>query len=69
MESAEIGDAEDARLADGGRHYKRARAREHAYEIVGRAREVAAGEIEDQSLLPILFKTLAGAHWRDEALW
>jgi phage terminase large subunit-like protein len=40
-----------------------------AYEIVDRARKVAAGEIEDQSLLPILFETPAGADWRDEALW
>lgn len=40
-----------------------------AYEIVERARKVARGEIDDPSLLPVLFETDANADWRDEALW
>lgn len=40
-----------------------------AFEIVDRARKVAAGEIDDPSMLPILFETPADADWRDEALW
>lgn len=40
-----------------------------AHEIVDRARKVARGEIDDPSLLPILFETPDDADWRDEALW
>jgi phage terminase large subunit-like protein len=40
-----------------------------AFEIVDRARKVARGEIEDTSMLPILFETPADADWRDEDLW
>jgi phage terminase large subunit-like protein len=40
-----------------------------AYEIVDYARKVARGEIEDPSMLPILFETPADADWRDEAIW
>ncbi|ABE62542.1 phage Terminase [Nitrobacter hamburgensis X14] len=39
-----------------------------AWEIVDRARKVATGEINDPSMLPILFETDAGADWKDEAL-
>ena len=40
-----------------------------AYEIVDYARKVARGEIDDPTMLPILFETPADADWRDEALW
>ncbi len=40
-----------------------------AYEIVDYARKVARGEIDDPSLLPILFETPADADWRDEDVW
>ncbi|ACF02485.1 Terminase [Rhodopseudomonas palustris TIE-1] len=40
-----------------------------AHEIVDRARKVARGDIDDPSLLPILFETPDDADWRDEALW
>lgn len=40
-----------------------------AYEIVDYARKVACGEIDDPSMLPILFETPADADWRDEAVW
>lgn len=39
-----------------------------AWEIVDRARKVATGEIDDPSMLPILFETPADADWRDESL-
>jgi phage terminase large subunit-like protein len=39
-----------------------------AWEIVDRARKVASGEIDDPSMLPILFETPADADWKDEAL-
>lgn len=40
-----------------------------AFEIVDRARKVALGEIDDPTMLPILFETPADADWRDETLW
>lgn len=40
-----------------------------AHEIVDRARKVARGEIDDPSLLPILFETPDDADWRDETVW
>lgn len=40
-----------------------------AYEIVDYARKVARGEIDDPSMLPILFETPADADWRDEEVW
>lgn len=40
-----------------------------AYEIVDYARKVARGDIDDPTMLPILFETPADADWRDEALW
>lgn len=40
-----------------------------AFEIVDRARKVAAGDIDDPTMLPILFETPADADWKDEALW
>lgn len=40
-----------------------------AWEIVDYARKVARGEIDDPSMLPILFETPADADWRDEAVW
>tara|TARA_R110002020_G_scaffold5179_4_gene21918 strand:- start:5642 stop:7261 length:1620 start_codon:yes stop_codon:yes gene_type:complete len=40
-----------------------------AFELVDYARKVARGEIDDPSLLPILFETPADADWRDEAMW
>jgi phage terminase large subunit-like protein len=39
-----------------------------AFEIVDHARKVARGEIDDPSMLPILFETSADADWKDEAL-
>lgn len=40
-----------------------------AHEIVDHARKVARGEIDDPSMLPILFETASDADWKDEALW
>jgi phage terminase large subunit-like protein len=40
-----------------------------AFEIVDYARKVARGDIDDPSMLPILFETPADADWRDEAVW
>lgn len=40
-----------------------------AYEIVDYARKVARGEIDDPTMLPILFETPADADWRDEEVW
>lgn len=40
-----------------------------AYEIVDYARRVARGEIDDPTMLPILFETPADADWRDEEVW
>jgi phage terminase large subunit-like protein len=40
-----------------------------AYDIVDYARKVARGEIDDPSMLQILFETPADADWRDEEVW
>lgn len=40
-----------------------------AFEIVDHARKVARGDVEDPSVLPILFETDADADWKDEANW
>lgn len=40
-----------------------------AFEVVDYARKVARGEIEDPTMLPILFETPADADWRDEEVW
>lgn len=40
-----------------------------AYDVVDYARKVATGEIDDPSMLPILFETPADADWRDEDVW
>lgn len=40
-----------------------------AYEIVDYARKVARGEIDDPTMLPVLFEAAADADWRDEELW
>lgn len=40
-----------------------------AFEIVDRARKVASGEIDDPTLLPIIFETPPDADWTDETLW
>jgi phage terminase large subunit-like protein len=40
-----------------------------AWDTVDYARKVASGEIDDPTLLPILFETPADADWRDEEIW
>jgi phage terminase large subunit-like protein len=40
-----------------------------AFEIVDYARKVARGDVDDPSMLPILFETEADADWKDEAVW
>jgi phage terminase large subunit-like protein len=40
-----------------------------AWEIIEDARKVARGEVEDPTILPILFETPRDADWRDEAVW
>jgi phage terminase large subunit-like protein len=40
-----------------------------AFEIVDHARKVARGEVDDPSMLPILFETETDADWKDEANW
>lgn len=40
-----------------------------AFEIVDHARKVARGDVDDPSMLPILFETDADADWKDEANW
>lgn len=40
-----------------------------AWEIINDARKIARGEIDDPSILPVLFEADHGADWRDEALW
>lgn len=40
-----------------------------AHEIVDDARKVARGEVDDPSILPILFEAPRDADWRDEELW
>lgn len=40
-----------------------------AYEIVEDARKVARGEVDDPTILPIIFEAERNADWRDEAVW
>ena len=40
-----------------------------AWEVIEDARKVARGDIDDPSILPILFETDRDADWRDEAVW
>lgn len=40
-----------------------------AFELIDYARKVARGEIDDPTMLPILFETPADADWRDEDVW
>jgi phage terminase large subunit-like protein len=40
-----------------------------AFEIVEDARKVARGEVDDPSILPILFEAGKDDDWRDEAVW
>ncbi len=40
-----------------------------AWDIVEDARRVARGEVDDPSILPIIFEADRDADWRDEAIW
>lgn len=40
-----------------------------AWEVIEDARKVARGEVDDPSILPILFEADRDADWRDEDLW
>lgn len=40
-----------------------------AFEVIDYARRVARGDIDDPSLLPILYETPADADWKDEKVW
>jgi len=40
-----------------------------AFNLLTHARAIIAGEVEDDSFLPVVFETLPGADWRDEKLW
>ncbi|MGP9804485.1 terminase large subunit [Paracoccus sp. NSM] len=40
-----------------------------AWDIVEDARRVARGEVDDPSILPVLFEAKADADWTDETLW
>ena len=40
-----------------------------AFEVIDDARKVARGQVEDPSILPILFEADRNADWRDEAVW
>lgn len=40
-----------------------------AWEVIEDARKVARGEVDDPSILPILFEAARDADWSDEALW
>jgi len=40
-----------------------------AWEVIEDARKVARGEVDDPTILPILFEASPEADWRDEALW
>ncbi|MFD1341452.1 terminase large subunit [Litorisediminicola beolgyonensis] len=40
-----------------------------AWDIVDDARKVARGEVDDPSILPVLFEAPADCDWQDEALW
>src|SRR5690606_34824551 len=40
-----------------------------AWEVIEDARKVARGEVDDPTILPILFEANRDADWRDEDLW
>lgn len=40
-----------------------------AYELYDYAKKVAAGQVEDETFLPILFEADKEADWQDEAVW
>ncbi len=40
-----------------------------AFEVVEDAKKVARGEVDDPSILPIIFEAPADADWQDEELW
>lgn len=40
-----------------------------AWEVIEDARKVARGEVDDPSILPILFEADRDADWRDEGVW
>ncbi|MBN9335383.1 terminase TerL endonuclease subunit [Devosia sp.] len=40
-----------------------------AWDVVDSARKVARGEVDDPSMLPILFEADRNCDWRDETLW
>lgn len=40
-----------------------------AAEVIEDARKIARGDVEDPTILPILFEAPRDADWRDEALW
>lgn len=40
-----------------------------AWDIVNDARRIARGEIEDASILPVLFEAEANCDWQDEQIW
>jgi phage terminase large subunit-like protein len=40
-----------------------------AHDIVDDARKVARGEVDDPSILPVLFEAAKDCDWRDEAIW
>lgn len=40
-----------------------------AWEVVNDARKVATGEVDDPSILPILFEAPKDCDWTDEAIW
>lgn len=40
-----------------------------SWNIIDDARKVARGEVDDPSILPVLFETAADADWLDERLW
>ena len=40
-----------------------------AFETIERARQVALGNIDDPTVLPVLFETAPDADWKDESLW
>lgn len=40
-----------------------------AWDIVDDARKIARGEVDDASVLPVLFEADRGCDWQDEAVW
>lgn len=40
-----------------------------AWSLIDDARKIARGEVEDESILPVLLETPADADWKDEAVW